>query len=106
MDLFPAGRRIVRHDDPNRLYLVDLAAPDLVDVHRRHVEGLLFGHVGLLPIRIAGDLELLLRHRMPEMRKANRQAGDSVGDFNAAIVDRGDVLESPGIKLRRAILHA
>jgi len=66
-DLFPAGRRIVGHDDPNRLYFVDLAAPDLVDVHGRHVEGPLVGHVGLLPVRVAGDLELLLRHRMPEV---------------------------------------
>ena len=44
------------------------AGPDLFDVLRRRVEGPLVGHVGLLPVRVAEDRELLLRHRMPEVR--------------------------------------
>ncbi len=75
-------------------------------MQRRHIESLLVGHVSLLPVRIAGDLEFLLRHRVAEMRETDRQARHSVSDLHATVVNRGDVLKGPGVYLRSAILHA
>src|SRR6185437_17071276 len=70
----PSARGVVGRGEAHRFDLVDLAAPDLEDVHRRQVEGLVI-HLHDVAVRIVEDLELLLRHRMVEMRKAQREAG-------------------------------
>src|SRR5579862_9126459 len=93
----PAGRRVVRQADADGLDFMDLAAPDLEDVHGRHVEGLLIGHVRLRAVRTARDLEDLLGHGVVEVREADRKAGHRVGNLHAAIFDRGDVLEGAGV---------
>ena len=87
MDLFPAGWRIVRRHDANCFYFVNLSAPYFVDVHGRHIKGLLIGHIGFGPVRVARDFEFFLRHRMMEMRKTDRQSRNGVGDYHAAILD-------------------
>src|SRR5262245_48029423 len=84
---------------------MDLAAPDLVDVHRGQVEGVEV-HLADLATRVVDDGVFLLRHRMMEMREAEREARELIGDIHSAMIDGVDVRHRLRVELALAVLHA
>src|SRR5690606_30575156 len=88
----------------DRLDLVHLAAPDLVDVDRRHIEPGT-GRGANHPVVRTGhpdQLVAILLHVVAEVAHAPDQAGYGVGDLDAAVIDGVDILPHVGVHLRFA----